>query len=631
MKFIPFLFFLLFAARALSAGTPDPSAIERVAKSQYWLRLLHFHGGRSDVNGEKFFLSPVGRKNARAELLASLEAFEKGGLVGRDPNQLQHPQCAFPERFRYLTLELGLTIPKVDCPLYESFMSRFQPEGATLVFSAAYPYNPGSMFGHTFLRINSAQTTADGKAAKKMDLLDHGLGYAASVANQDNSIGFMWSGLTGGFTGNFTISPYYLKVNEYNNAESRDLWEYELNLNGEQTTRLLAHTWELEMNGTFDYYFFTANCSYQLLGLLEVARPDWNLSSGWVHVIPSETVKALTNIPGAVRSVNFRPSLYKKALLKIRDLNPDQRQKYEMLMKGSNFQETDVTALSAAIAHFYYMKQKKSGHLPDEEHKRFEKILIARSKVKEPNPPDPSVPGISRPDLGHYANRVGTAAGLIKRGGNSELYFQDLHFRPAYHDLLNDDRGFTPFSEIQLFSFTLRTVPREKNFVLEEIKLASVVSLTPWTPMEKPISWKVLAGYLSPKDVGCFYCKVGHFEAGAGLSVYLDSSSHALFYGLLKLQAEVGSGLPRNFRLNQGGEAGLLWNPIPALKTELSGQVFTDFLSSLEEKLYAQFRFQISHSLGRRWDLRSSIFQSLPWKNAALRHREMQLGLNLYF
>ena len=36
---------------------------------------------------------------------------------------------------------------------------------------------------------------------------------------------------------------------------------------------MLKHLWELQ-GIAFDYYYFDENCSWQLLGLLEVARPS---------------------------------------------------------------------------------------------------------------------------------------------------------------------------------------------------------------------------------------------------------------------------------------------------------------------------------------------------------------------
>ena len=64
--------------------------------------------------------------------------------------------------------------------------------------------------------------------------------------------------------------PFYLKTQGYSNLESRDLWDYDLDLTPAQIAFLLKHAWE--MGSTYsDYYFFTKNCSYQLLTLLEAA------------------------------------------------------------------------------------------------------------------------------------------------------------------------------------------------------------------------------------------------------------------------------------------------------------------------------------------------------------------------
>jgi hypothetical protein len=41
--------------------------------------------------------------------------------------------------------------------------------------------------------------------------------------------------LTGQYPGEYSIMPYYRKVKEYGDFESRDLWEYELNLTPEET------------------------------------------------------------------------------------------------------------------------------------------------------------------------------------------------------------------------------------------------------------------------------------------------------------------------------------------------------------------------------------------------------------
>src|SRR5690606_41368354 len=55
----------------------------------------------------------------------------------------------------------------------------------------------------------------------------------------DNPLLYSLRGLLGGFPGRYQLVPYFLKVQEYNNAESRDLWTYELDFSPEQIRSLL--------------------------------------------------------------------------------------------------------------------------------------------------------------------------------------------------------------------------------------------------------------------------------------------------------------------------------------------------------------------------------------------------------
>ncbi len=135
------------------------------------------------------------------------------------------------------------------------------------------------MFGHTLLRVDSRRTGPSRK------LLNYGANYAAKP-DTENAVLYALKGLVGLFEGHFTIFPYYTKVQEYNNWESRDLWEYELNFTEDQLDYLLLHLWEL--GGTFfEYYYFQENCSYHILSLLEVANPDLHLKDEFFFsVIP---------------------------------------------------------------------------------------------------------------------------------------------------------------------------------------------------------------------------------------------------------------------------------------------------------------------------------------------------------
>ena len=57
-----------------------------------------------------------------------------------------------------------------------------------MVFSSSFASNPGSMFGHTFLKIQTD---------RKADLLDKGISFAATVPPGEGGIFYVVSGLLG--------------------------------------------------------------------------------------------------------------------------------------------------------------------------------------------------------------------------------------------------------------------------------------------------------------------------------------------------------------------------------------------------------------------------------------------------
>jgi len=138
---------------SLAHGAQDDGLYLKVAQSKEWHRLMHyqrwFYVGwlRSEVDGQGFFFAEDGKTNPLSELKASAESFSKDIKVGK---LKIHPQCAFPQRYRFLKKSLNLATQDVPCPQVDDFIKKFNAKSMTLVFSSAYPHNPGSMFGHTF-------------------------------------------------------------------------------------------------------------------------------------------------------------------------------------------------------------------------------------------------------------------------------------------------------------------------------------------------------------------------------------------------------------------------------------------------------------------------------------------------
>ena len=118
--------------------------------------------------------------------------------------------------------------PTAPVRLFETWRTGISAEAVTLVYATAYLNSPASMYGHTFLRLSRA--TGDGNP-----LLDYVMNFAADV-DTENGLLYALKGVTGGFAGRFYVMPYYVKVQEYSNMESRDLWEYELTLSRAQVS-----------------------------------------------------------------------------------------------------------------------------------------------------------------------------------------------------------------------------------------------------------------------------------------------------------------------------------------------------------------------------------------------------------
>ena len=309
------LAFLLMASTAGAIEAADDSYLAdlirraneaKLSDDRYWHLLLHYRqnltgGYTSEQDDTGFFLASNGKTDPRAELEATLAQFFSAELVGRSR---QPAQCAFVARYHWLSEKLGIDtgrLPAQRCERFERWVGEFDAQSISLIFPSAFMNNPASMFGHTLLRIDQKGQT------EQTRILAYTINYAADVP-PDEGVLFAVRGIFGSYRGYFSTIPYYLKVQEYRDIENRDIWEYRLNFSDGQIRRMLMHAWELG-NASFDYYFFKENCSYHLLSLLEVADPSLSLTDRFLFwTVPADTVRLITQQPGLVGEIAYRPS-----------------------------------------------------------------------------------------------------------------------------------------------------------------------------------------------------------------------------------------------------------------------------------------------------------------------------------
>jgi hypothetical protein len=598
----PYLGELLLRARA-----------QRLAEDPGWLRLGHWRrtpvGWKSEADGPRFFRSLRGKTRPAAELEATLRGFFDARPVS---DELDDAQCRFPARLAFLSARLGIDparLPRRPCPRLDEFLGRVQARSVTLVFSSYYLNNPSSAFGHTFLRLNKAEQARSGKS---FELLDYGVDYAATV-DTDNALLYGLKGLFGLFRGGFKHYAYYYKVREYADAESRDLWEYDLALAPDEVATLAGHLWEL--GGTwFDYWYLDENCSYHVLGALEAAVPRASLLAhvGTV-VLPSDTVRALFANPGLVRAVHYRPSIRTQFAARAAALDRRALALVEALARdpAAPFPDgtpdaTRVAVLDAAVDHLdlRFFRDLTVGAAPAAARAR-QVLLERRSAIRVQSAPLVLAPPLERaPERGHPAYRAGAGGGWSSRDGGLAL----LDLRVALHDLGDPPDGYPLLSQLEFAPTRLRLAPRERRAEVDEAWLVRIVSLNHLNRFDLRPSWRVKAGLATVRDAACRSCLAGQAELGAGFTlaeilraVDLYGGADASFEWSPRLSGIEGSEVRGG--LGPGGIARLRLGKVAALLAD------------------ARWRWLPGAGVDRTWDLRGTLRLHL--------RRDVSAGLEL--
>ena len=296
-----------FASTSLDALTKQANE-EKLAYHPQWLALGYYSEqtfskkiDKSEMDDKRFFLAPMGTEDSEAELLATL----KGMFIVPSENMNDHVRCRFPARTHWLQSMLSIPssdLPEVVCNDFSQWKNAIGAESISIIFPAAYLDSPSSMFGHTFIRLDKPQSV------DSSGLLSYTVSYAAQKKEDDSELGFVLRGLIGGYPGETSVLPYYLKSKEYSDIESRDIWEYQLNFTQEETEQFIRHLWEIQ-DLNFNYFFFTQNCAYRALAMLRVIRPDVELPQKYdLYTIPVDTLRHVLDV-GWVQNVKYRPSV----------------------------------------------------------------------------------------------------------------------------------------------------------------------------------------------------------------------------------------------------------------------------------------------------------------------------------
>lgn len=518
-----------------------------------WQRLMYAdQSQKSEVAYDGYFYAKDGKNNLKNELEADVKAL----FINTAENQ--SIRCKFPARSRWLIQQLNIDtekLPIVKCPEFDQWINQIKPHKATLIYATDFMGNPSSMFGHTLLRL-------DPKDQKQLNLVSYAVNYAATVSGEDNW-SYAWKGLTGQYPGEYSLMPYYRKVKEYGDFESRDLWEYELNLTPEETRFLVEHIWEMQ-HVSFPYYFVSDNCAYRLLGLIDLVRPNLDLKKQFNYAaIPIETLKAVDQ-QHLVKEVVYRPALETQLLSQAKQHGTplakvghqvafqDVEKAQPLLEKFNQHDQAKILEMAYDDLYLQYISRQVDA---DFAQPQLRQLLAERSQIDvEKQRQEPERPK-KQPVEGHHARNLSVNVGELQA-----QKFIELGHRQAYHDLIDPQGGYRLGTQLLFLDGNIQY--RDDQLKLEHLDLLTVNSYNPIQPFKSPITWGFNLGWKQEAlDQGNFSDDQQHGVMNLNMQVgysLADYDRRHLCYAQMQSHFQGGRSLDKGWRVGLGPTVGCM-------------------------------------------------------------------------
>ncbi len=486
-----------------------------------WLRLGHykksfFGSYQSKIQGP-FFLAKNGANDPQAEITATIQE-----LFAEKSSQAM--QCKYLARMQWLKSKINIDAKDIaTCAERDIWKQKLNVREAYLIFASSDLNSAASSFGHTFIRLHNSENVG------ALDLIDYGVNFAAETRESDGIL-FALKGLFGMYPGFYSMTPYHQKLRDYINLEGRDIWEYKMNLSPAQVEQMINHLLELE--GTqVPYYFVDDNCSYQILELIEVVRPDMDLSSHFHDAtIPLDSLKLLATQGNFLGEERLRPSLVTDFQNVYRVLDTEQATEFSTLIEDiqnnrkirftrstknaekNKFRTTQV--LDAALNYLAIEEYRNQKSYKEQKYQ----LSVTRAGLGAVSGAD-----VVHPDS--PLQSADTTAFYLGMGYLEDQTVGQLKWRRAFHDLISRDQGVSPFSHIEALSFDFLYNFEKNKLDLNQIQLLKILSTNAITRLNQPISWKTSLGTepkLNP-----------YFEGGIGYSADFDIGQRSRWTNLL--------------------------------------------------------------------------------------------------
>lgn len=414
--------------------------------------------------------------------------------------------CRFPARSLWFSRKLSMLPPSFQhCEELSRYLRSVPADAISVIYASENIVSPSSFMGHSFLKLKD-----------KDDNFSHAVSYFTNVEGF-NLPKIMFESLVTGKEGYFIISPYQEAKDYYKDIEGRNVYEYNLLLDGFERELIKLHLWELK-DKKIDYYFHTNNCATLTLDILSIVEPSLiKYSEEWLS--PLDVIKYI-NDTSMVKNTEAAPAIGWRVRAFGEVYSYAQRQAFLRAVKSGSIsthhsgQEPDYLSYEYQQALNDWLYQ--SEELTKKVYEKNNAVLLNETSDYELD-----LSGYKNPILRSPDSQL--AIGFNHNEYNKELLFSWL---PASHLLTDDNTNAFSESSLEVLKSTVSI--NERSVSLHELTLYGIESYIPYDSIVGGWSGKFKLGW----ERGG-YASYGHnerFNLTAALGMATDIHPAMLTY-----------------------------------------------------------------------------------------------------
>ncbi|MBE0371125.1 lipoprotein N-acyltransferase Lnb domain-containing protein [Pseudoalteromonas aurantia] len=457
----------LISSIFISQARAETNEITRIANTPIWLTLIHSWHSNAQISDASFLLSlpNYSAANELTETLALIKSDSQAAL------------CRFPARVTYLAnaLNIQLTGAQIEhCLELQKFINHVPFDALDVVYASEVLSSASSMMGHIFLKASGVNF--------KGNLVEHSLAYFTEIDTL-NPAKLIVDSTIKGMPGFFSVRPFHKDKAQYRDTESRNLWQFKLDLSSAQKTLIQYHLWELnQINMT--YYFQSFNCATLTLELLALAKPNI-MSERSIFVSPADIVKAVLKHKMVLETnVSTSPIWLFSALNDT--IDPTDKKLIDQALQSGPEHIADKALLKRPLVYDYARTVIENSKPYKSTHKHNPKITnLPNEKTDRLDFSNYKHPALTPQDSGiglSYSNEEN--ADKIK-----------LHWLPTGHFIHGDNRQYLSESELTMGNTTLEVDLDTGAVNIEELSIYSVKSYGKDNPYFPMLSGEFYIGY----------------------------------------------------------------------------------------------------------------------------------------